>query len=210
MAMSPSATTFANSVWNLPPLILHPFNENVPPAAMLENSRAALMLSGLISNEGNDPEILTQRLLSARYAETRMLFYLGKDLMRWIEQCADCIARIPELESAQIRPQSFASLLITGTPVEVKEKLARWGVGDYSSIFSRAIGLNTVFIQPPDIDLLSGEFLRNYHRYADYLFRCYMECEPHCTLSSANFPFPVYASGEYSRLLESEWGDQKE
>jgi hypothetical protein len=207
--MSSSAPVFANSVWNLPPLILHPFNENVPPAAMLENSRAALMLAGLVSNDGNEPEILTQRLLAGRYAETRMLFFLGKDLMRWMEQCADSVARLPQLESAQIRRQSFARLLISGTPDAVKEKLARWGVADYPSIFSRAIGLNTVFIQPPDIDLLSGEFLRDYHRYADHLFRCYIESEPHCTLSPANFPFALYASGEYSRLLESEWADSE-
>jgi len=207
--MSPSRTTFENSVWQLPPLILHPFNENVPPAALLENSRAALVLSGLISNDGHDPEILTQRLLSGRYAEVRMLFFLGKDLMRWIEQCVECVARIAELESAQIRAQSFASLLTTGAPDEVKEKLARWGVADYASIFSRALGLNTLFIQPPDIDLLSAEFLRNYHRYADSLFRCYMELEPHCAIGAANFPFALYASGEYSRLLESEWGDSE-
>jgi len=205
--MSPSSTVFENSVWQLPPLILHPFNENVPPAALLENSRAALVLSGLISNDGQDPEILTQRLLSGRYAETRMLFFLGKDLMRWIEQCAECVARVPALEGSQIRAQSFASLLISGAPADVKEKLTRWGVADYASIFSRALGLNTLFIQPPDIDLLSSEFLRNYHRYADSLFRCYMESEPHCTIRPENFPFALYASGEYSRMLESEWGE---
>jgi hypothetical protein len=207
--MSPSSTAFENSIWQLPPLILHPFNENVPPAALLENSRAALVLSGLVSNDGHDPEVLTQRLLSGRYAEARMLFFLGKDLMRWIEQCTDSVTRIPALETAQIRPQSFANLLITGAPADVKEKLARWGVADYSSIFSRALGLNTAFIQPPDIDILSAEFLRNYHRYADSLFRCYMESEPHCTLSPANFPFALYASGEYSRMLESEWGESE-
>ena len=207
--MSSPSTVFGNSVWNLPPLILHPFNENVPPAALLENSRAALVLSGLISNEGSDPEILTQRLLSGRYAEIRMLFFLGKDLMRWIEHCAECVARIPELESTQIRPQSFAGLLIGSPPADVKEKLGRWGVGDYGSIFSRALGLKTLFTEPPTIELLSSEFLRNYHRYADSLFRCYMESDPHATISCTNFPFALYASGEYSRLLESEWGNSE-
>src|SRR5579883_952790 len=197
--MQSATGALGNTVWSLPPLILHPFNENVPPAALLENSRAALMLSGLISHEGDDPEILTRRLL----------FFLGKDLMRWMGQCAESVGRIPELEGAQIRPQSFADLLISNPPAEVKEKLTRWGVGDYASIFSRALGLNTVFVRPPDLDLLAEEFLRSYHRYADFLFRCFMESEPYRTITAANFRFPLYASGEYSRMLESEWGDSE-
>src|SRR5262245_48233388 len=47
-------TTFGETVWMLPPLILHPFNERVPPSALLENSKAALMLSGLIPSDGSD------------------------------------------------------------------------------------------------------------------------------------------------------------
>lgn len=208
--MSSSTTVFGNAVWNLPPLILHPFNENVPPAALLENSRATLMLSGLISNEGDDPEILARRLLSGRYSEVRMLFFLGKDLFRWIGQCAESIARFPELESAGVREQSFADLLIRNPPPDVKEKLTRWGVGDYSSIFSRALGLNTVFLRPPEADLLAEEFLRSYHRYADFLFRCFLESEPYCSLTAVNFHFDLYASGEYSRKLESEWGKHEQ
>jgi len=208
--MSPSTIDFGNSVWTLPPLILHPFNENVPPAAMLENSRAALMLSGLISNEEDDPEILTRRLLAGRYSEVRMLFFLGKDLMRWMGQCAESVERIAELEGAQIREQSFADLLIGAPPADVKEKLARWGVGDYASIFSRALGLNTLFVRPPESDLLASEFLRSYHRYADFLFRCFMESAPYRKITEANFQFVLYASGEYSRMLESEWGESEQ
>jgi len=206
--MPPSATGFGNAVWDLPPLILHPFNERVAPSALLENSRAVLMLSGLVSNDGSDPEILTRRLLSGRYSETRMLFFLGKDLLRWIEQCLECTRRIPELEEAGVRAQSFAGLLTLSPPEPVKEKLARWGVVDHASIFSRALGLNTMFAQPPDFDVLAEEFLRYYHRYADYLYRCYLESEPHCMLTAANFHFDLYASGEYSRMLESEWDAQ--
>lgn len=205
--MSLATTAFGSALWTLPPLILHPFNENIPPAALLENSRAALMLSGLISNDGGDPETLMGRLLAGRYAEMRMLFFLGKDLNRWIGQCVESVGRIPELEGTQIREQSFADLLITSPPPEVTEKLVRWGVGDYASLFSRALGLNTIFVGPPDSELLREEFLRGYHRYADFLFRCFMESESYRTITSENFRFTLYASGEYSRLLESEWGE---
>lgn len=204
--MSASATAFGEKVWTLPPLILHPFNEHVSPSALLENSRAALMLSGLVSNDGSDPEVLMRRLLSGRYAETRMLFFLGKDLLRWVEQCCESVARVPALQGALIRPQSFAHLLIANPPKDVQEKLMRWGVADYASIFMRAFGLNMLFVRPPDADMLAGEFLRGYDRYADSLFRCFMEAEPYCTITAINFHFELYASGEYSRMLESEWG----
>jgi hypothetical protein len=34
-----------------------------------------------------------------------------------------------------------------------------------------------------------------------------MEAEAHSALTPDNFPFELYASGEYSRMLENEWGD---
>jgi hypothetical protein len=204
--MSPlPITALGERVWELPPLILHPFNERVPPSALLENSKAALILSGLIPSDGSDQEDLKRRLLAGRYAEIRMLYYLGKDILRWIEQCVEWGQRVPELSGAEVRPQSFAGLLTADPPQAVKEKLVRWGVVDHLSIFTRALGLNAMFIQPPAFDILAEEFLRNYHRYADFLYRCYMDSQPHRTLASANFRFALYASGEYSRLLESEW-----
>lgn len=203
--MPPSSTVFGDSVWELPPLILYPFNEHVSPAALLENSRAALMLSGLLADDGADPEILTRRLLSGCYTETRMLFFLGKDVLRWMEQCLESTDRIPEWADAGVRAQSFAGILTTHPPETVKAKLAGWGVTDHFLLFSRALGLNTVFRQPPPVDLLSDEFLHNYHRYADFLYRCYMESTPHCSISAVNFHFDLYASGEYFQRLESEW-----
>jgi hypothetical protein len=207
--MSPAITNLGEAVWELPPLILHPFNERVPPAALLENSKAALMLSGLIPSEGQDPEELKRRLLSGRYAELRMLYFLGKDVFRWIDQCVEWAERMPEFAGLEIHHQSFASLLTKSPPEPVKEKLLRWGVADYVSIFSRAIGMNSVFGQPPSVDTLAEEFLRNYHRYADSLYRCYMDSQSHQPLLAANFRFALYASGEYSRMLESEWGEEK-
>jgi len=206
--MSPAITTLGQTVWDLPPLILHPFNERIEPSTLLESSRAALMLSGLIPNEGVARDDLDRRLLSGRYAELRMLFFLGKDVFRWIDQCVEWVERMPELEGMEIRRQSLARLLTANPPEAVKEKLVRWGVADYVSIFSRAIGMNAMFVTPPTFDSLNPDFLRSYHRYPDFLFRCYMEAEPYHTLPPENFQFALYASGEYSRMLETEWGGE--
>lgn len=203
-----TVTAFGESVWDLPPLILHPFNERVPPATLMENSKAALMLSGLIPNDGSDQDDLQRRLLTGRWSEVRMLFFLGKDVLRWIDQCLDWATRVPELSGTDVCRQSFAKLLTANPPDSVRDKLVRWGVSDHASIFARAIGLNTLFAEPPAFENLAEEFLRNYHRYADVLFRCYMESEPYCAIASANFRFELYASGEYSRMLESEWENQ--
>ena len=203
--MSQPCAILGDLQFDLPPLILHPFNERTPPSTLLDNSKAALMLSGFIPNDGTDPEALQKRMLCGRYAEIRMLFFLGKDVFRWMNQCLDWAQRAPGLAEMELRTQSFAALLTEGTPAVVKEKLEKWGVADYCSIFSRAIGLNTLFTVPPAVDTLSEEFLRNYHRYADALYRCYMQMEPHVTAAPRNFRFGLFASGEYSRLLESEW-----
>jgi hypothetical protein len=202
--MSTAPSTLGSAEWVLPPLILHPFNERVPPSALLDNSKATLMLSGLIPNDGTEEEVLQRRLLNGRYAELRMLFFLGKDVFRWLDQCVEFAGRIPELVD-EVAPQSFAGLLTADPPENVRQKLISWGVLDYSSIFSRAIGLNAVFSEPPAANLLSEEFLRAYHRYADHLFRGFMESQPHKSLQHLNFHFDLYASGEYSKMLESEW-----
>jgi hypothetical protein len=196
---------FGEAVWELPPLILHPFNERVPPSALLDNSKAALMLSGLIPHDGTDEEELERRLLAGRYGEIRMLFFLGKDVFRWVEQCVEWASRTPELTHAELQPQSFVALLIGSPPQKVRDKLLAWGVADYSSIFSRAVGLNALFAEPPAFDRVTEEFLRNYHRYADALHRTFLDSQPHRALTSTNFRFELYASGEYSRMLESKW-----
>jgi hypothetical protein len=196
-----------SGTWELPPLILYPFNERIPPSALLESSKAALMLSGMVPSDGSDPEDLRRRLLAGRYAEVRMLYYLGKDVLRWIEQCQDLADRTPELRTNNLEPQSFAGLLTGAPPENVKEKLISWGVADYGTLFARAIGLNSIFTEPPKIDLLTAHFLGSYHHYGDALFRCFMELQPFPKISAANFRFDLYASGEYSRLLEQQWGD---
>jgi hypothetical protein len=198
------------TVWDLPPLILHPFNEHTPPSVLLDSSKAALMLSGLIPADGADPDELSRRVLVGRYGEIRMLFFLGKDVIRWLEQCLDWVTRIPELSDREWRVQSFAALLGLSIPAEVKEKLTRWGVTDYVAIFRRAIGMNALFANPPAFADLADEFLRNYHKYADSLYSCFMELQEYPKLDVQRCRFQLYASGEYSRMLESQWEQQQE
>src|SRR5947207_10429275 len=92
--MSPTMT-LREAVWDLPPLILHPFNERVPPSALLDNSRAGLKLSGLIPHDGTDVERMERRLLARRYGELRTLYFLGRDEFRRVEQCGRWAGRHP-------------------------------------------------------------------------------------------------------------------
>ena len=199
------APAIGEVVWQLPPLILHPFSERVSPATLLENSKAALMLSGLIPSEGADHNELKRKLLAGRYSEIRMLFYLGKDVFRWIGQCMEIVEREPALSEAGVKRQTFAGLL-GAPPPAVREKLLRWGVGDYPAVFARAIGLHTIFAVPPEFGSLAEDFLRGYHRAADLLYQAFMETEPHRAAAPRNFRFELYASGEYTKMLETEWG----
>ena len=208
--MPTPVTPLGSAVWELPPLILYPFNEHLPPASLLESSKAALMLSGLIPSDGTEREVLERRLLAGRYAEIRMLFFLGKDVLRWIEQCEEFVEHTPELEGSQVRGQSFAALLTGSPPPDVLSKLMAWGVADYAALFSRGIGLKSVFTAPPPLELLTAEFVTGYHRHADALYRTYMESQPHRIIDSKNFHFPLYASGEYTRLLETEWEEPEQ
>src|SRR5258708_35718868 len=109
--MSPAIRMLGERVWELPPLILHPFNERVEPSTLLQSSKAALMLSGLIPDEGIDREGLKRRLLSGRYAEMRMLFYLGKDVFRWLGQCVEWGQRVPAVAAMEFRRTRLPDLL---------------------------------------------------------------------------------------------------
>jgi hypothetical protein len=208
-SLSPSPTSsLGETVWQMPPLILHPFNERVAPGTLLENSKAALMLSGLIPSEGIDRDELKRRLLTGRHSEIRMLFFLGKDIFRWIGQCLEIAERTPELESSGVKRQSFAGLLAGSPPTAVGEKLIRWGVNDYPAVFARAIGLNTVFAEPPEFHALAEDFLRHYHNASSLMYQAFMDSEPHRVITGKNFPFELYASGEYTKMLETEWSSE--
>jgi len=43
--------------------------------------------------------------------------------------------------------------------------------------------MNAAFTEPPPVELLAEQFLHDYHRYADYLFRRYMDWQPHCEIA---------------------------
>jgi hypothetical protein len=198
---------FKGQKWELPPLILHPFSDNSGPGKLVQSSRASLMLNGLLPHDQSSEDELTRKLIEGRVCEIRMLFFVGKDLLRWIGQCMDFIGSIPELKDAGLREQSFAEFLVQNPPEPVRAKLRGWGVFDYKSIFSRAIGLNAVFSDPPNEDCVSNEFIRNYFRYADHMFSCRQQMQTFTELTVENFHFQIYASGEYSRLLEQSWAE---
>lgn len=190
----------------LPPLILHPFADASGPSKLVESSRASLMLQGLLPAGDLTPDQIEARLLEGRYCEIRMLFYVGKDLVRWVEQCMEAMERYPDL-IGKFNFQSFVTYLIMRTPPAVQAKLRKWGVADYRSIFSRAIALNAVFASIPDRRVLNDDFVRNYYRYADNMFKLLLET-PSNEIDANDFDFELYASGEYSRMLERQWGGE--
>ena len=190
---------------SLPPLILHPFADASGPHKLVESSRASLMLQGLLPTGEQTSEQLERTLLEGRYQEIRLLFYVGKDILRWIDQCVDHVSRYPEMQNVTLRPQSFASYLVENPPAEVARKLKQWGVADHKSIFSRALGLNVILADLPPQETFSTDFLRHYHRYADQMFHCNLGQTHFADPSHLGFEFQIYASGEYSRMLEQEW-----
>lgn len=191
----------------LPPLILHPFSDQAGSAQFLQDSKASLMLSGLLPANGFTEEELAERVLRARFLEIRMLYFLGKDLARWVDQCVESVERTQDPADEGLRQQSFADFLARHAPEGVQEKLRGWGVYDFSSIFIRALGLHNAFAQPPAFDHLSRDFILNYHRYADCLFTCYQQLRTFTEIPKGAFEFELYGSGEYSRILESQWDE---
>jgi hypothetical protein len=191
----------------LPPLILHPFADAGGPSKLVESSRANLKLQGLLPQGEATREDLDRALLDGRYSELRMLYYVGKDLARWIGQCLEFAERIQGTLPRGVCFQSFAALLIQDAPPEVQAKLRKWGVADYKSIFSRALGLHTMFAIAPPREMLSDEFVRSYFRYADQVFQTKQSESDFTPVTSREFDFELYSSGEYSRMLERSWGE---
>jgi len=48
--------------------------------------------------------------------------------------------------------------------------LRKWRVADYKPIFTRALGLQCLFANAPDREVLSDDFVRNSNKYADQMF----------------------------------------
>jgi hypothetical protein len=190
----------------LPPLILHPFADAGGPSKLVESSRANLKLQGLLPQGDASREDLDRALLDGRYSELRMLYYVGKDLARWIGQCLEFAERNQDALPRGTY-QSFAAFLIQDAPPEVQAKLRKWGVADYKSIFSRALGLHTMFAAAPPREMLSDEFVRSYFRYADQIFQTKQDECDFSPINSREFDFELYSSGEYARMLERSWGE---
>src|SRR5260370_6219669 len=207
MQISPSSSTIAASPRKLPPLILHPFADAGGPDKLVESSRSSLMLQGLLPTGERTTEELDKSLLEGRYCEIRMLFYVGKDLVRWIEQSLEHLERQPGFRDSGIKFQSFAAYLVQNTPPGVQAKLRKWGVADFKSIFMRALGLNAVLSELPERGVLADDFVRNYYRYADSIFLCRQSQAQYTDIANMNFEFEIFASGEYSRMLEREWSE---
>jgi hypothetical protein len=208
MQTSASSSAFAASTRKLPPLILHPFADAGGPDKLVESSRASLMLQGLLPSGERSSDDLDKSLLDGRYCEIRMLFYVGKDLVRWIEQSLEHVERQPAFRDSGIKFQSFAAFLVNNTPITVQAKLRKWGVADFKSIFMRALGLNAILAAVPDRGILADDFVRNYYRYADSIFLCRQSLTQYTDIVPMNFEFDIYASGEYSRMLEREWSEE--
>jgi hypothetical protein len=193
---------------HLPPLILHPFGGGKAANELLDGSRAALTLQGRANggsfDSADDEAELERRLIAGRYQEVRMLLFLGKDLCRWLKQCVDFVERSGDVDP-RINEQSFAALLVESPPEAVREKLEKWGVADRRAIFSRAIGVHSLFSDPPPAECLSETLLRNYHRFADHAYICFQHLRPFFALDPALHHFDLYASEEYARLLSDQW-----
>lgn len=187
----------------LPPLILHPFSGGTKTSDLVDGSQAALALQGLVDLDIDNPE-LVRRMVTGRYQELRMLIFLGKDLRRWSQQCVDHYQR-EEGHDKRINEQSFSELVVESPPEPVKDKLVKWGVTDRKSIFARAIGLHSIFEDPPPVENFTLSYLENYHRYADYAYICHQHLRPFLTLKPADHWFEIYASEEYARKLSEEW-----
>jgi len=186
----------------LPPLILHPFSGG-GTEELLEGSRASLALQGLVES-GEEESVLYRRMLNGRYQEVRMLLFLGKDLFRWMQQCVEFLEGTPNADPAVTR-QSFAALLVEDPPEAVRIKLEGWGVTDRRAVFSRAIGIHSLFDNPPPPESLSPIFLRNYHRFADHAYICFQHLQAFQPLDASKFRFDIYASEEYAKLLSDQW-----
>jgi hypothetical protein len=192
----------------LPPLILHPFSDAGAPDKLTLSARASLILHGLLPPEDSSAEELHRRFLEGRFCEIRMLYYLGKDVSRWLDQCMEVVARDEQLRGAGIERESFARLLVSNPPETVRKKLQAWGVADHQAIFRRALGFHAVFATVPEPGSLAEGFVRDHQRYADSLFTCLLDLASCREISPQSFEFELYASGEYARMLAREWGEE--
>ena len=194
-----------SSCFRLPPLILHPFSAPEDTSVLMESSRASLALQGFLPADPASSQDLDQQLLRGRYAELRMLYYIGKDLIRWMEQCAETVTGSGHFLHLRIRPETFAVALVQHVPAHVRTKLEGWGVLDFCALFRRSIGLHAVFQDFPPVEAFTPEFLRRYHRHLDQWYEYRLREAGAHRPDAGEFCFDLYASGEYALMLEQSW-----
>jgi hypothetical protein len=209
-AITKSSTNFPTmELFRLPPLILHPFSGPEDTSALMESSRASLVLQGFLPPTETPADDLDQQLLRGRYAELRMLFYIGKDLTRWMDQCAESAVFSGQFAGQRIKPETFAAFLVQHVPDHVRMKLESWGVLDFCALFRRSIGLHSVFHEFPLPEAFSPDFLRRYHRHLDLWYEQRLRDTVFDRPQSRQFTFDLFASGEYTLMLEQSWGEEK-
>jgi hypothetical protein len=169
----------------LPPLVLHPCDHQFDPSR----------LSDVLNCDTS-----AKCFLEARYAELRMLCFVGKDINRWLGQCLDTA-----LADSGISEASLIGLLLFDPPSRVVRKMQDWKINNSQVIFSRALGLNAVYPHPPEPDGISEALLRDMHHYADALFDCRFKLRYELELHSQEYDFEIYSSAEYARILSNEW-----
>jgi hypothetical protein len=201
--INPGATAF-----RLPPLILHPFSSPEDNSVLTESSRASLVLQGFLPRDETPSEDLDQQLLRGRYAELRMLYYIGKDVARWTEQCMETTESAGIFEDRKLRPETFGVLLVQHVPAHVRVKLEGWGVLDFCALFRRSLGLHAVFHEIPPAENFSPDFLRRYHRYLDQWYEQRLKDWVFDRPKTEEFTFDLYASGEYALMLEQSWNSE--
>ena len=194
--------------FRLPPLILHPFSSTEDTSLLMASSRASLALQGFVPRDETPLETLDQQLLRGRYAELRMLFYIGKDVARWTEQCAESAVIEGRFGDRHIKPQTFAMLLTQQVPPCVRTKLESWGVLDFNALFRRSYGLHAVFLDLPAAENFPPEFLRRYHPYLDQWYEQRLRETVFSHPEPGEFFFELYASGEYSSMLAKSWAEE--
>jgi len=199
---------FGASTFRLPPLILHPFSTPEDTSVLMESSRASLALQGFLPKDETPPQDLDKQLVRGRYAELRMLYYIGKDVTRWTEQCVETLAMSGGYEDRKIRPETFAVLLVQHIPAHVRLKLEGWGVLDFCALFRRSIGLHAVFHEIPPPEDFAPDFLRRYHRHLDQWYEQRLRDWIFDRPKTDEFTFDLFASGEYALMLEQSWNSE--
>ncbi|HTQ53344.1 MAG TPA: hypothetical protein VMI94_02725 [Bryobacteraceae bacterium] len=193
----PANDRWQGRYWDLPPLILYPFDRALDSAALFDSIKLSLYRNGMAESD-----LEKEPLLRGRYTEFRMLCLVGKDVMRWIGQCMDFAGRDEVLAHAGIVPQNFADLLVHSTPAAVGARFESWGVAGYRQVLSRAIGVGAVFPDPPAYGTVSANFLEQYYAYADHFFACYLSLSAFTPFDPDRFQFSLYTSDEYLSTLE--------